>query len=636
MSTEPDVTESSDSPKGISRRTLLIGGGAGAVIIGGAIAGGTWLSQGGSAPTVAKTLIVNGTVWTGDPSRPAQAVAIGRDGIILGVGSNEDVERYRGSKTEVIDAHGGTVMPGIHDSHQHPISGAEGAAYPSLGNESLTVTELQERVRGFLADSSDMEPDGWLVVVDWNPAGLTDAVAHRDFLDVLDTRRPIFLAGSDFHNGWANSAALAAAGVTSDTPDPDGGSIVRDANGPTGLLKDAALWAVRGAAPGLTESQKEAAYLEAFQFTASLGITSFMDAAGGRESVEKFQDLRGRGIVKQRVQVAQTIDAELAPDPQAALAQIEDARSAVAKGSGVTVRTAKVFMDGVAEYPAHTAAMLSPYLDADGSPTDDSGDQYVSTADFARLATVLDAADWQIHTHSIGDGAVRASLDGFEAARQANGEKDNRHTITHIQFCAESDYPRFAELGVIANMQLQWASEFSFTLDSLKPYFAPDTYARQYPAAALARAGAHLAGSSDWPVDRLNPWNQVRTAVDRIGTFSETGKPLNAKEGIDLATSLVMHTEGAAYQLFQDGITGRIEPGLEADIVILDQNLLTADIASVSDTIVQYTFIAGEIVHDPSKLGHKRQLPNRRTALDGLIGAGAAGRAHRHANCDHG
>ena len=205
MSTEPDVTQSPDSPRGISRRTLLIGGGAGAVVIGGAIAGGTWLSQGGLVSTVAKTVIVNGTVWTGDPSRPAQAVAIGRDGMILGVGSNEDVERYRGTSTEVIDARGGTVMPGIHDSHQHPISGAEGAAYPSLGNESMTVAELQERVRGFLADSSDMEPDGWLVVVDWNPAGLTDGVAHRKYLDVLQTARPIFLAGSDFHNGWANS-----------------------------------------------------------------------------------------------------------------------------------------------------------------------------------------------------------------------------------------------------------------------------------------------------------------------------------------------------------------------------------------------------------------------------------------------
>ncbi|KAA9105855.1 amidohydrolase [Microbacterium rhizomatis] len=601
------MTDHSDEPqppapsKGISRRTLLVGGSVGVVVVGGAVAAGISFSRGTPPLAVAKTMIVNGAVWTGDLTRTAEAVAIGRDGVILGVGSNEDIGRFKGAGTEIIDAEGGTVMPGIHDAHQHPLSGAEGAAYPSLGDESVTVAELQERLRGFLASTPDMEPDGWLVVVDWNPAGLTDAIAHRDFLDVLETNRPIFLAGSDFHNGWANSAALAAAGVTSTTPDPEGGVIVRDANGPTGLLKDAALWAVRGAAPELTDKQKQDAYRAGFQLAASLGITSFMDAAGGRESVETFQDLRGRGIVHQRVSVAQTIDADTATDPEGALAQIEDARAAVIKDSGVSVRTAKVFLDGVAEFPAQTAAMLDPYLDGDGSPTDHYGEQYVSTDDFTKLATTLDAAGWQIHTHSIGDAAVRTSLDGFQAARKNNGKRDNRHTITHIQFCTESDYPRFAELEVIANMQLQWATPSAFTLDSLQPYIAPHSYARQYPAGALHRAGARLSGGSDWPVDRLNPWNQVRTAVDRTGSTSETGGPLNASESIDLATSLTMHTEGAAYQLFQDGLTGRIEPGLAADIVILNHNLLTSPIASVSDTTVNYTLINGKVIHDPSR-----------------------------------
>lgn len=601
------MADHSDEPhppspsKGISRRTLLVGGGVGVVVVGGAVAAGISFSRGTPPLTVAKTMIVNGAVWTGDLTRTAEAVAIGRDGVILGVGSNEDIRRFKGAGTEIIDAEGGTVMPGIHDAHQHPLSGAEGAAYPSLGDESVTVAELQERLRGFLASTPDMEPDGWLVVVDWNPAGLIDAIAHRDFLDVLETSRPIFLAGSDFHNGWANSAALAAAGVTSTTPDPEGGVIVRDANGPTGLLKDAALWAVRGAAPELTDKQKQDAYRAGFQLAASLGITSFMDAAGGRESVETFQDLRGRGIVHQRVSVAQTVDADTATDPEGALAQIEDARTAVIKDSGVSVRTAKVFLDGVAESPAQTAAMLDPYRDPDGGVTDHFGEQYVSTDDFTKLATTLDAAGWQIHTHSIGDAAVRTSLDGFQAARKANGKRDNRHTITHIQFCTESDYPRFAELEVIANMQLQWATPSAFTLDSLQPYIAPHSYARQYPAGALHRAGARLSGGSDWPVDRLNPWNQIRTAIDRTGSSSETGGPLNASESIDLATSLTMHTEGAAYQLFQDGLTGRIEPGLAADIVILNRNLLTSPIASVSDTTVNYTLINGKVIHDPSR-----------------------------------
>jgi predicted amidohydrolase YtcJ len=618
--------ENDQRPRKITRRTLLIGTGLGAATVGVALAGTAWLSASAARRTHAATIIVNGVVWTGDPKRTAEALAIGRDGVILAVGTNEDAERYRGSGTDVIDAHGGTVMPGIHDAHQHPFSGAEGTAYPSLENASLTVAELQEKVRGFLLDAAGEAPDSWLVVVDWNPAGLTDAIAHRSYLDVLDAGRPIFLQGSDFHNGWANTAALAAAGVGADTPDPEGGQIVRDADGPTGLLKDAALWAVRGAAPDLTDKQKEDAYRSAFQFAASVGITTFMDAAGGKESVQKFESLRNRGIVKQRVHVSQTIDAELATDPSAALDQIEDARSTATKGSGVTVRTAKVFMDGVAEFPAQTAALLEPYLDGEGGSTDHAGELYVSPEAFGRLATKLDANGWQIHTHSIGDAAVRASLDGFEAARTANGEQDHRHTITHIQFCSEADYPRFAQLGVIANMQLQWASQFSFTLDSLKPYVSDDMYARQYPAGDLQRAGAQLAGSSDWPVDRLNPWNQVRTAVDRIGTFSETGDPLGARESIDLSTSLNMHTKGAAFQLFQDGLTGQLEPGRAADIVVLDRDLLQSNTNDISGTRVLFTLIAGEIVHESSGAGD---------ASAGGYGPAIARASHSHVHCQH-
>ncbi len=632
----PENATPASPPSGgirLTRRTLLVGAG---VVGAGVIAGGVAIAA-TNRPSVAATVIMNGAVWTGDPKRVAQAVAIGKDGVILAVGSNEDVGRYKGTDTEVIDANGGTVMPGIHDSHQHPISGAEGSYYPSLNNDSVTIAELQDRVRGFLEASTDLEPDGWLVVVDWNPAGLTDGVAHRKYLDALDTSRPIFLAGSDFHNGWANTKALAAAGVTADTPDPDGGEIVRDADGPTGLLKDAALWMVRGAAPELTEAQKIEAYTNGFQFAASLGITSFMDAAGGIESVKLFESLRASGVVKQRVQVAQVLGSELAAAPSDALDLIESAKASVTEGSGVQVKTAKVFMDGVAEFPAQTAAMLSPYLDGDGGETDDSGSLYVSTEDFKALATTLDAAGWQIHTHSIGDAAVRASLDGFEAARAANGKRDSRHTVTHIQFCEESDYPRFAELNVIANMQIQWASEFSFTLDALKPFIDPDKYARQYPLGSLVKAGAAVAGSSDWPVDRLNPWNQIRTGVDRIGTFSETGKPLFAEEGVDLATSLNMHTSGAAFQLFQDGLTGRLEPGLQADIVVLDQSLFETDIAKVSSSKVLYTFIAGEVVHDPSQLGAAGNSDYLAAAFAGA-GVGKASHAsflNRHQHCNH-
>lgn len=618
----PETVGSPSAKRGLSRRSVLIGAGA----LGGlAVVAAVPLALNNSAKQAA-LIVTNGVVWTGDAKRGATAVAIAKDGSILAVGSAEDVQRYQGSATETIDARGGSILPGIHDAHQHPLGGAEGTSYPSLNGETLTVEGLQDKLRQILAEDAGSDED-WLVVVDWNPAGLTDAVADRRYLDVLDTPRPIYLTGADFHNAWVNTKALTIAGVGADTPDPAGGQIVRDADGPTGLLKDSAQGLVRDIIPELSETQKLAAYEKAFQFTAGLGITSFMDAAGSGESVQRFEELRSKGYVKQRVQVAQTIDADLADKPRDALEKIEEVRSAVNPDSGVSVRTAKVFMDGVVEYPAQTAAMLEPYLDGAGGVSAESGSTYVDAKTFASLATVLDAAGWQIHTHSIGDAAVRTSLDGFEAARQSNGERDSRHTITHIQFCDRADVPRFKQLGVIANMQLHWASENSYTLDALKPYVRPEVYSRMYPAGELSAAGARMAGSSDWPVDVLNPWNQVGTAVDRIGTLSETGVALGPDQSVNLDTSLGMHTTGSAYQLFSEK-TGILSPGMQADLVILDQDLSSISIDGVSSSVVQYTIIAGEVVHEPSMIAQSSgALASSQIALS------AASFAERHRHC---
>lgn len=583
----------------------------------------------------AAIIISNGRVWTGSPERFAEAIAIDSRGTIVAVGTEAEVRRFNGPRTQSIDAGGGTVMPGIHDSHMHSFSGAEGLYYPSLENASMSVAELQKKLQAILDKEGDDRPDNWLVVVDWNPAGLTDAVAHRRYLDALRTKRPIFLRGSDFHNGWANSRALEIAGITAATPSPEGGVIVQEADGPTGLLKDAAMWLVSGKAPELTEAQKREAHEYGFAFLAGVGITSFMDAAGPAERADAFAELSDSGVIPQRISIACGVAAEEIANADETLAAMKRVRARFAEHPRLTVGTAKVFMDGVAEYPAQTAAMLDPYLDPDGTPTDHRGELYVSEDDFAMIATKLDREGWQIHTHSIGDHAVRASLDGFEAAQRANGGARNRHTVTHIQFCSEQDLPRFAENEVIANMQAQWAAPFSFTLDALEPYVGPERHRKQYPLGSLAAEGARLAGSSDWPVDKLNPWNQVRTAVDRTGTFSETGGALSPDQGIALNDSLLMHTAGAAYQLFQDEITGAIRVGMQADVVVLDRDLFGVPIAEVSGTTVNYTLIDGEVVHDVSTQDGKRFV-NRTVAAHALAAPAvvpAALPGGRHAVC---
>jgi len=629
----PHQPRSGDEPRrpGLSRRGLLIGGAVGAAALVGGISFAVAQGRGASGNGKARLIIHNGRVWTGDPNRVADAVAIDAAGTIIAVGTIEEVQRFNGPQTESIDAKGGTVMPGVHDSHLHGMAGAEGLYYPSLDNATMSVPELQQRVRELL-EGGENDPDNWLMIVDWNPAGLTGAVAHRKYLDELETRRPIFLRGSDFHNGWANSRALEIAGITTGTPSPDGGEIVMDADGPTGLLKDAALWMVAGMAPELTDAQKQEAHEYGFAFLAGVGVTSFMDAAGPAERAHGFAELIESGVIAQRVSVACGVEAvDMAEgEIESTLARMGEVRDAYADHPRLSVRTAKVFMDGVAEYPAQTAAMLDPYLDESGTPTDHRGELYASAEEFAAMATRLDADGWQVHTHAIGDRAVRASLDGFERAQAANAGAKNRHTVTHIQFCADSDITRFAKNDVIANMQIHWAAPFSFTLGSLEPYVGPERHRKQYPLGSLNGAGARVAGSSDWPVDKLNPWNQIRTGVDRTGTFSETGEALYPEQGISLNDSLLMHTRGAAFQLFQEELTGVIEVGKQADLVVLDRDLFDVSVAEVSGTTVNYTIIDGEVVHDVGTQDGRRFA---NTAAAGIGSAWAQPVADRHAAC---
>jgi predicted amidohydrolase YtcJ len=251
----------------------------------------------------------------------------------------------------------------------------------------------------------------------------------------------------------------------------------------------------------------------------------------------------------------------------------------------------------VIEFPAQTAALLSPYLDESGAPTDATGDLYVDGPTMATLVAALDAAGWQVHSHAIGDLAVRTALDAYGAAIEANGDSDRRHTIAHLQLVDPADYPRFAETGTIACMQLQWAVRNTFTLDALEPYIGEERFARLYPAASLEAAGAFVSGGSDWPVDPLNPFNQIESAIRRIGEYTEDPGPLGESEGLDRLDALAMHTRRSAFQLHLDD-RGVLEPGRRADVIVLDRDITSGDVHGIRDARVRYTFVAGTLVYE--------------------------------------
>jgi predicted amidohydrolase YtcJ len=580
------------------------------------------------------TAIVNGKVFTGsnDP-KFASAIAIGADGNIVAVGSNSKIRRLFGYGTQVIDAAGGTVMAGIQDGHMHPLAAAAQSLNPSLDNAELTVGELQSALQAMLDASSDQEPDGWLQVTNWNPVGILPpgTVANKSMLDALDTARPIYLQGSDFHNSFINSRALELAGIDNSTPDPAGGEIVRDSTGEaTGLLKDNAQWMVAAVIPPPTDEQLDVAYQNMGTFLLASGITSFMDAVTDRGSLRTYRDLLGRGVIKQNVIPAIQVGSELAKTPRRAAEMLANLRTRFGDVPRLHLTTAKVFMDGVMEYPAQTAALLKPYLDADGQATDNYGDLYVSNRDFARLAAKLDREGWQVHTHAIGDRAVRVALNGYEAARTANGRHGNRHTITHLELVHPDDYSRFGELGVLACMQLQWAVRNFWTLDALRPFIGEARFNRLYPANSLASAGARLSGGSDWPVDPLSPFNQIATAIDRTTTDSSGPRPLNADEVISRNHSLRMHTRASAFQMHSPH-TGTIAPGQRADLIVLDRAITRGPVDEIREATVSQTLIQGEVLYDSSTSGARRAVQKMATLA---AGAGAVG-VHGHDNGRH-
>ncbi|MEU4953428.1 amidohydrolase [Streptomyces lavendulae] len=636
----------------LSRRGLLAAAGAAGAA---GLLGAGPAAAAATAPSVpsapsggrgsAALVVRNASVFTGTGHRePVRAVAVGRDGRILATGTDAALRRYVGRDTEVVDAGGNTVMSGVHDGHVHPLAAGERSLSPSLDGAETTREELLEILTGFLADTGGpaAEPDGWLVVEDWNPVGLlpTGTEPHHSVLDALPTRRPIALVGGDGHNLWANQRALDIAGITAATPDPVGGKVVRDASGkPTGVLKDDAQELVKRHVPEHTPAERLAACAKVLELAAAAGVTTMMDALVGRHELELYRALAAAGRLPQRIVPAIRLSAEQAKDPAGSLAYARGLRREFEGVPGLRFGMIKVFLDGVIEYPAQTAALLEPYLDGHGKPTANRGELYTSAADYGRLSAAFNRAGWQMHAHGLGDRAVRAALDGYAYARRVTGHRDARNAVAHLQLVDPADLRRFAQLGVAACMQLQWATSDVWTQEALLPYIGPRRHRWMYPAHSLEKAGARLTGGSDWPVDALQVWNQLRTAIDRQGA-SGAGDLYREAEGLSRDSALRMHTSGTAWQLRQEELTGTVEAGKAADLVVLDRDVTRCPVADISGTGVRMTLIGGRVVHDADSASGRAASARAARAAAAASRPDAYATVHgggkgRHHSCGH-
>jgi predicted amidohydrolase YtcJ len=530
-------------------------------------------------------IVTNGRVYIGSASRFAEAVAI-RGNKILRVGTNREVKRLRRAQTTVVDAHGGSVLPGFNDAHVHLIGGGLALSNVNL-LDATTLESIQETVKAFAASHLDRP---WVRGRGWYYDPFPGGLPTRQQLDAVVPDRPAYLVAYDGHTGWANTKALQAAGITRRTPSPAHGVIVKDprTGEPTGVLKEAAQALMQKVLPQPTRADKLAALRGAIQEAQRLGITSVQNAGGSAEDLALFEELREAGELQLRVYAALSVTSDTTADEMQA---IDAARRKYQDDPLLKAGAVKLMADGVIE--SHTAAMLAPY--ANKATT---GAPYFSPDDLARLVGTLDKNGWQILVHAIGDGAVRMSLDAIEQAARTNPTppRGRRHRLEHIETIDPADIARFGALGVIASQQPFHGTPAPSQIAVWTANIGDLRASRGWAYHSIMAAGGRLAFGSDWPVVTLDPRAGIHTAVTRMTPDGEPESGWYPAERIPLAAAVDAYTSGAAWASFDEQRKGTLARDLLADVVVLSSDIFRPD-ARVIDAVVDTTIFDGRIVY---------------------------------------
>ena len=535
----------------------------------------------------ADIIVVHGRVYTENPQQPwAQAVAI-YHGTIVAVGDDSEIERRRGMGTKVINASGKLVLPGFVDCHIHFMDGSF-----SLGRVNLEgakdPADIQKRLREY---GTEHPGNDWILGRGWNYAMFgTEALPDKKYLDEIFPGRPVFLEGYDGHTYWANSKALAMAGIVRETADPPNGAIVRDpkTGEATGALKESAQDLIAKIIPKPTRAEQLLALRAGMKWANEHGITRVHSAGQDFEVLDLFEEMRRRGDLTVRMYIAYFLNPpELRPKDMDA---IEHARKKF-HDDWIDAGAVKFMVDGVVE--SHTAAMLEPYSDDPSL----KGKLFWEPVSYKSAVTELDKRGLQLFTHAIGDYGVRTALDAYELAESRNHIRDCRPRIEHIETIAASDIPRFGKLGVIASMQPLHSYPDADTLDVWARNAGPDRASRAWAWKSIADAGGRLAFGSDWPVVTLNPWEGVQTAVTRQTTEGQPEAGFVPEQRLTLAQVIDGYTLGAAFAGRREKTEGSLEAGKLADLIIVSQNIFDIDAHKIGATKVVTTIVGGRVVY---------------------------------------
>jgi predicted amidohydrolase YtcJ len=555
----------------------------------------TACNQGAVRPTApADLLLRGGAVYTVDAARTwATAVAV-RDGRIAYVGNDSVPRGLIGSETEVVDLGGKMVLPGFQDAHVHLL-----ASGVDLGDCTLFTLETAVSIADSIRACAATRPTvPWVRGSGWELPAFPGANPSRFLLDSLVPDRPAIFDAADGHSAWANSKALALAGITRKTPDPADGRIERDSRTgePSGTLRESAVNLVSRLLPERTDAELRAGLERSQRLANEVGITSALEAWTQESHLRAYSSADRANRLTVRIVAA--VDAE--PDSTGIDSLVQRLNRWRSRYATPRVRpiAAKVFQDGVIE--SGTAALLSPYLDRKG----DAGEPIFPQPRLDSLVTALDRNHWQVHVHAIGDRAIRMTLDAFERARTLNGARDARHTITHLQLIDPADIPRFRSLGVIANFEPLWANGDEYLTKLAEPALGPARSRWLYPIGSVVKSGAIVSGGSDWSVSSLAPLEGMQTAVTRRAVEDPAGAPAwIPQERVDLPTAIALYTINAAYQNRQERETGSIEVGKLADLVVLERNLFEVESSEIHRVRVARTLLEGRTVYQTGEVG---------------------------------
>ena len=539
----------------------------------------------------ADLVLLKGGIYTVDSQRSwAQAAAID-DGVIVAVGTNEEIGAYIGNDTEVIDLEGRMAMPGIHDSHVHPLEGGYEQVYCNL----WALQSVDEIVDALQACEGSQK-GAWFnaVGLDLGVFGLIGP--DKSILDGIAEDKYIFVDAEDGHAALVNDKVLELIGINAESLAPEDGIIERreGSREPNGTLRESSRDLADKQRPKRDHATSVWAMQGAVKLMNSHGITSAYDVWVGEHEMQVYKALDDAGELSLRV-LGGIIDEGVfekhtGEDFQRVLRDRVNYES-----DNISYNSIKIMVDGVFE--GETGATLEPY-----HSVDHAGPQFMTPDQLNARVMHYYNRGMLIHLHAIGDRAVREALDAIEYARENGDEayENFRHTISHLGLVHPNDRPRFAELNTGASVTMVWAYNDKWTQNLEIPSLGLERVSNMYPIRSIQAAGGVILGGSDWNYGELDPLRSIETAITRDdpqGPPRDSEYDILGNEHVDLATIIDAYTINGAWQIHAEDVAGSIETGKRADIAIYDRNLFEIDAYEISEARVDFTIFDGRIVY---------------------------------------